>query len=409
MSAYLPRAVAEPLNTDMTAFPATVLTGARQTGKSTLARESELIASRAYVTLDDIGVLEQARRAPLDLLERHPEMTLDEVQREPELLLAIKALVDRDRPRRLGRFLLTGSANLLLMKTVADSLAGRAAYRVLHPMTRREQLGLGVTGSWSRLLDEPFERWRSRLSEDRVGPADWRDQALRGGLPVPATELPGERARSAWFEGYVRTYLERDLRDLAAVQSLTDFRRLMRAAAHRDGALLNHTELGRDLGMPQTTVRRYLSLLETSHLVTRLEPYAVNRTKRLIKTPKLYWTDSGLACHLAGVEPAGEHLENLVLSDLLAWAECHVSDRPQILYWRTASGMEVDFVIEAGDRVIGVEVKATRSPRLRDARHLRAFRDEYGEAVAGCLLLHTGEDLYRVEDRILATPWWRVM
>lgn len=406
---YLRRAITVPLTTDMSAFPVAVLTGARQTGKSTLARESEHIARRPYVSLDDLGVRQQARDAPLDLLERYPELTLDEVQREPDLLLALKALVDRDRPRRPGRFLLTGSANLLLMKAVADSLAGRAAYRVLHPMTRREQLGLGRTGLWSELLATPFAHWPALLADDTTGPADWRDLARRGGFPVPAVELGDDAARASWFEGYVRTYLERDLRDLAAVQSLTDFRRLMRASAHRDGALMNQTELSRDLGMPQSTVHRYLSLLETSHLVTRLEPYAVNRTKRLIKAPKLYWTDSGLACHLAGAEPAGQHLENVVLSDLLAWSECHVGARPQVLYWRTASGQEVDFVIESGDRLVAIEVKTTRTPSARDARHLRVFRDEYGDAVAGCLLLHGGDETFRVEDRIVATPWWRVL
>src|SRR5690606_28517022 len=154
---------------------------------------------------------------------------------------------------------------------------------------------------------------------------------------------------STWFDGYVRTYLERDLRDLSAVQSLPDFRRLMRGAALRTGNLLNQAELGRDVGLPATTVQRHLGLLETSHLVLRLEPYAVNRTKRLIKTPKLFWADTGLALHLAGGEPTGAHLENLVVGDVVAWADAQPGPRPQVLHWRTASGQEVDIVIEHGD------------------------------------------------------------
>ncbi len=405
---YFPRLVSHPLADDLAVFPVAVLTGARQTGKSTLARESDTIAPRGYVSLDDLGAREQAADAPRDFLERAPRLTIDEAQREPGLLLAIKALVDLERPRRPGRFLLTGSANLLLMKAVADSLAGRAAYRVLHPMTRREQLGQGRAGVWSELWETPVADWPALLQDASPPREDWRALARRGGFPVPAIELP-ESARATWFEGYVWTYLERDLRDLANIQSVPNFRRLMRAAAMRVGGLINHTEMARDVGLPQSTVHRHLGLLETSHLLIRLEAYAVNRTKRLIKSPKLYWCDTGLGLHLAGGEPTGAHLENLVVTDLLAWAEGQRGERPEILYWRTASGQEVDAVIERQGQVMAIEVKTTQAPRPKDARHLRAFRDEYDDTVKGCLLLHDGEDTYRLEDRIVACPWWRVL
>ena len=365
--------------------------------------------ARPYLTLDDLDVRQQAADLPHDLLQRHPQLTLDEVQREPDLLLAVKALVDRDRPRVPGRFLLTGSANLLLMEAVADSLAGRAAYRVLHPLTRREQLGLGCPGRWSDLLRERSDSWPALLVEDEAPEEDWKALARRGGFPIPALELATDRARATWFEGYLRTYLECDLRDLANIQSLPDFRRLMRAAAHRLGGLLNSAELGRDLGLPATTVQRHLGLLETSHLLVRLEPYSVNRTKRLIKAPKLYWGDAGLALHLGGGEPTGAHLENLVITDLLAWADATPGPRPQILYWRTASGQEVDVVIEMADRLVGIAVKASARPSHRDARHIQAFRQEYGAAVAGCLLLHTGQETYRLSEGVVAAPWWRVL
>ncbi len=409
MSTYRSRLVSQALVSDLETFPVVVLTGARQSGKSTLAREGQAFASRPYLTLDDLDVRDQAATAPDDLLQRYPILTLDEVQRAPDLLLSVKALVDRDRPRRRGRFLLTGSANLLLMKAVADSLAGRAAYRTLHPLTRREQLGLGGAGRWSDLLGEDVRRWPELLAEDPTPPEDWRALARRGGFPVPALELPSEGARATWFEGYVRTYLERDLRDLANVQSLPDFRRLMRAAALRTGALLNAAEVARDVGVPASTVQRHLALLETSHLLIRLEPYAVNRTKRLIKAPKLYWADAGLALHLGGGEPTGAHLENLVLADLLAWADARPGARPQVLHWRTASGQEVDFVVEDRDRLLPIEIKATSRPMARDARHLAAFRDEYGDAVAGCLLLHAGDGTFRMGEGIVAAPWWRVL
>ena len=221
--------------------------------------------------------------------------------------------------------------------------------------------------------------------------------------------LETARDRAVWFDGYVRTYLERDLQDLSAIAALPDFRRLMRAACLRLGQLVNQTELGRDAALPQPTVHRYLNLLETSYLLVRLPAYAVNRTKRLIKSPRLYWGDAGVALHLAGdEEPGGAYLENVVLADLLAWRDARL-ERAEVYYWRTAVGEEVDFVIEAGGRLLPIEVKGTGRPRLADAAHLRAFRAEYGRSVRAGLLLHTGTALEWLTPEVLAAPWWRVV
>lgn len=184
----------------------------------------------------------------------------------------------------------------------------------------------------------------------------------------------------------------------------------MAAACLRLGQLVNQTELGRDVQLPQPTVRRWLNLLATSYQLVQLPAYSVNRTKRLIKTPKAYWCDTALALRLTGIDrPHGAHLENLVLSDLLAWRDGHAADRPEIYYWRTATGEEVDFVVERGPELLAIEVKTSSRPRAADARHLRAFREDYGDAVRGCLLLHTGESTEWLGSRILATPWWRVL
>ena len=390
-------------------MPAVIVTGARQTGKSTLA--GRLVpGERRYATLDDFDVLDAARRDPEALVGGHGAVTLDEVQRAPELLRAVKGAIDRDRSP--GRFLLTGSANLLLMRQVSESLAGRASYLTLWPMTRREQQGLGRSGRWEALLDKPDIEWRDLLAsgEDGEGDAeDWRSLARRGGFPTPALELTSSTDRRIWFDGYVRTYLERDLQDLAAISSLPDFRRLMRGACLRIGQLVNQTELGRDVALPQATVHRWLNLLETSYLLVRLPAYAVNRTKRLIKTPKIYWGDTGVAMHLAEVEEAGGvHLENLVLQDLLAWRDAR-ADRAELSYWRTVAGEEVDFVVEAGGKLLPIEVKATGRPRLVDAVHLRAFGAEYGKKARAGLLLHTGTLLEWLAPNVLAVPWWKVL
>jgi uncharacterized protein len=400
------RLLAATLAEHLRVMPVVVVTGARQTGKSTLAREVAP-GHRRYLSLDELDVLDAARRDPQALTDGLEPVTLDEVQRAPELLHAVKLAVDQQR--RPGQFLLTGSANLHLMNRVSESLAGRASYLTLWSMTRREQLRMGSCGLWEKLLQARDDEWLEALAMEPEAPEDWRALARRGGFPTPALQLPSPEDRAVWFEGYVRTYLERDLQQLSSIAALPDFRRLMRAACLRLGQLVNQTELARDVAMPQPTVHRYLNLLETSYLLVRLPAYSVNRTKRLIKSPKLYWGDTGLAVHLAGNPgPTGAHLENLVLHDLLAWRDARAR-RSEVLYWRTASGEEVDFVIEADGALLPVEVKATERPRLSDTRHLRAFQAEYRGAARAGLLVHTGTALEWLAPGVLAAPWWRVL
>lgn len=402
----LPRLVETALAERLRVMPAVVVTGARQTGKSTLAAE-RTAGARRYSTLDDLDVLDAARRDPEALVGGSGAVTLDEIQREPGLLAAVKRAIDRNR--KPGRFLLTGSANLLLMHQVSESLAGRASYLTLWPMTRREQLGQGRAGRWDELLAARDEDWLEVLSAGDEEPEDWRALVRRGGFPTPALQLESSRERAIWFDGYVRTYLERDLQNLAAIAALPDFRRLMRAACLRLGQLANQTEIGRDVALPQATVHRWLNLLETSYLLVRLPAYAVNRTKRLIKAPKLYWGDTGVALHLTELEePSGAHLENLVLNDLLAWRDARL-ERAELAYWRTASGEEVDLVIEVGGRLIPIEIKASARPRLSDAAHLRSFRQEYGKKARAGLLLHTGDSMEWLAPDVLAVPWWRIL
>lgn len=402
----LPRLAAAAVGRALRTMPAVVVTGARQTGKSTLVRTLLGEAEREYATLDEPDVLDQAVAAPDQLVRRADRMALDEVQREPRLLVAVKRAIDEARTP--GRFILTGSANLRLMRNVSETLAGRATYLTLWPMTRREQLGLGSSGPWSTLLDARDDEWLEIIRTDPAPAEPWRELARRGGYPTAAAELDDDEDRALWFSGYATTYLERDLQDLAAIDNLADFRRLMRAVTLRIGNLLNQTELGRDAGLPQPTVHRYLNLMETSCQLIRLSAYAVNRTKRLIKAPKPYWCDTGLAMHLAQErEPRGPHLENLVLTDLLAWRDAQV-DPPLLHYWRTATGEEVDFVIEQGDVLLPIEVKASETVTVADARHLRSFRAEYGGQARSALLLYDGDRTFWLTDDVLATPWWSV-
>ena len=383
--------------------------GARQTGKSTLVQSEPFLDDRLYLTLDDLGVRERARMSPDDLVRSAERIILDEVQREPDVLLAVKRAVDEDRPRKNGRFVLTGSANLLLMHRVSESLAGRATYVNLWPLTRQERMGHGRAGIWSEFFSASASKWPELVASRPAVPASWQDEVRRGGYPTPAMELPSDDACALWFDGYLRTYLERDLQTVAAISNLVDFRRLMRVACLRLGTLVNQTGLGRDTQVPRATVQRYLNLLEASFQLVRVDAYALSRTKRLVKSPKLYWSDPGLALWLGGADTAsGAHLENLVLSDLLVWRDSQIP-APEVLFWRTATDLEVDFVLETRGGLLPVEVKATTSPGFADTRGLRAFREEYRDRFVGGLLLHGGGQTQWMSDEILAVPWWRAL
>jgi len=338
---------------------------------------------------------------------RAPRLTLDEVQRVPELMRAIKRSVDDDR--RSGRLLLTGSADLLLMHRVPETLAGHAQYRTLGSLTLAELRGEARAGSWSLFFSRPRRAWAGTLEGKSPPRLSWQSLALRGGYPTAAVHTRRRSDREQWFAGYALTYLERDLQQLAAVQNLPDFRRLMRAVCLRLGNLLNQAEIARDVGLSPTTAQRHLNLLEVSQQLVRLPAYAVNRTKRLTESPKLFWTDTGLGLHLAAErEPRGAHLENVLLDDLLVWRQCQTV-RPEILYWRTTKGTEIDLVIEWKGRLLPIEVKASNKASWRDTKGLRVFLSEYPKLCRGGLLIHDGEQIGWLDGQILAAPWWAVL
>ena len=374
----------------LTQYPVVVVHGARQTGKTTLVQGSPIGQGRTFLSLDDFDVRDVAQSDPTALFIGRDCITLDEIQRQPDLLLAIKA--DVDRQRQPGHFLLTGSANLLLMERVADTLAGRAVYFSLPPLTWAEVEERGYGRTLDILIEqETIDQVVRALPASVPEPNRPLQEAVRaGGYPVPALAADaGFRAR--WFDGYVQTYLERDLRQLSAIDQLMEFRRLMQLCALQNGRLLNTASLAADAGLAAATARRYINLLEISFQVTRVPAYAVNRGKRLVKAPKLLWTDTGLAAHLAGIADSdslvrgrewGFWLENWVGNHLLVWAGLRVP-RLNITHWRTSNGREVDFVIETGRRLIPVEVKATPRPSSRDLAGLNAFLDTYEAASFG--------------------------
>jgi predicted AAA+ superfamily ATPase len=302
---------------------------------------------------------------------------------------------------------LSGSADLLLMRQVSESLAGRAVYFRLFPMTLGELDG-ALPPEWF------FRLFQGELPGDipvRPAAVDPLAAMVRGFMP-PLLALARQEAVLQWWEGYVMTYLERDLRHLSQVESLPDFRRLMEMLALRSGQMLNQTEVGRDAGVSQPTAHRYLNLLEATCLFERLPAFARNRTRRLIKTPKVFFLDPGLAAFLAGhhtaeglraAREAGGLFETLVFLHLRVLS--HLSTpHLRLAYWRTTTGREVDFVVEQGRILVAVEVKLTDTPRYGDAENLRLFMEEYPETTAG-LLVHAGGEVKHLGEKILAVPW----
>jgi len=354
-------------------MPVVVLSGARQTGKSTLLKASADLADRRYFDLDDFDHRQAFAANPRTLLSDPRPVIIDEVQRQPDLLRAIKVEVDRDR--RPGRFLLSGSANLALLEGVTESLAGRSVWLELTPMSRREVRG--------RLDDPPF--LPAFLDEPELPDGETEavtgDEVLAGGMPQVALRQVEDPA--LWFRGYVQTYVERDVRNLARVGDLTSFRRLLQLTALRTGRLLNTSELARDAAIDQATAGRYLSLLEASFLVHRLPAWRGSRTTRLVKSPKLTFLDSGLAAAVAGVrslaplsnEPLrGPLFETWTAANVRAILARHRPDA-RLHHWSVQGRHEVDLVIEDGRHTVAVEVKAAERWGPSDLRGLRAFVD----------------------------------
>ncbi len=387
--------------------PVVVLTGARQVGKSTLLKNAAPFATWRNHTMDDYDALRQAREDPRGLWAGADRVILDEVQKAPELLPVIKQAVDEDRHTK--RFVLSGSANLALMSQVSESLAGRAIYYVLHPLTMGE---IGGEQPTSLLSDLMAGRWPD---ETRVsGAIDPVPLLLRGMMP-PTVQLPSQEACVRWWDGYVTTYLERDLRQLSQIENLVDYRRLMELLALRNGQLLNQSELARDAGVSQATAHRYIALLETSYMFARLPAYTGNRTTSLVKSPKAHWNDPGLALFLAGIydesslrsaRELGAAFETWVFHHLRVLASLMVP-KARLYYWRLRNGQEVDFVLEHGRQVLALEVKLGSRVDYGDAAALRQFLEDCPRACAG-LVIYAGDTIRYLSDKVIAVPWWLI-
>lgn len=398
----LPRSIHDFALQAMEDSPVVLINGARQTGKSTLAQM--LRPDRQYLTLDDPAVLAAAQADPFGFINNQTgSICLDEIQRAPELFLAIKAAVDKDRTP--GRFLLTGSANVLLLPQMADSLAGRMEIIELWPLAQAEisqrplnLIDLLFSGNFSH--NYAFER------------NDLIERMIKGGFPEVLSRS-GDRRRAAWFDSYLTTILQRDVRDLANIDGLTELPKLMLLLAARNGSLLNMAELSRSSGIAQTTLKRYLSLLETLFLIRLVPAWSSSLGKRLQKSPKLFLTDYGMTAHLQGLSSAslqaglglpGDLVESFVHAEL-AKHQTWASQNTRLMHYRTSTGVEVDFVLEnRRQELIAIEVKAATTVTNKELNGLRHLRDTTPEQFKRGILLYTGEQTVRFDEHLIALP-----
>jgi predicted AAA+ superfamily ATPase len=384
--------------------PVTMLIGPRQSGKSTLAEAlvGELDDAR-YLTLDRGLTMSAARDDPAGFVaDGARTLVIDEVQRAPELLLEIKARVDRDR--RPGSFVLTGSADVLTLPRVSETLAGRMEVLRLWPLSQGEIEGRREAFLDALLSGEPEAL---SVSDDLSRKDDLLGRIAAGGFPEAVARAGARRQR--WFDSYLDTMLQREVREIANVAGLTDLPRLMLVLAARATGLLNYAGISRDLGMPQTTLKRYVALLDTAFLIRSIPAWYRNVGKRLVKSPKLILTDAGLLAHLLGGGEAlersfGAALENFVLMELVKQAGVHDA-RPAIHHYRSAEGLEVDAVVEPrGGPVCAVEVKAAATLAPRDLRGLHSLADSLGREFGAGVVLHTGSETVRMAPKIWALP-----
>ncbi len=402
MTTYFPRDIAAVVRAALGEMPVVVVTGMRQTGKTTFLQNHPGLCERHYVTFDDFAPLRAAQADPDGFVRAGDPVTIDEAHKCPEVLTAIKKVVDK--ASRPGQFLLSGSANFTLLRGISETLAGRALYLELRPFSRRELLGHTARPSF-------LEQFLARPQVDKGKRylALPRDAVLEGGMP--AVCLPGGRNRALWFKGYEQTYLERDVRQLSRIDDLIAFRNLLGLTALRTGQLLSPSQLARDAKMTATTTARYCSLFETSFVAYRLHPYLKNRASRLIKSPKVYLGDSGLACHLAGVEspqdlaeePLGGALfETYVAQNLLSIVAARIP-QAHLFFWAVQGRHEVDFIIEVGRRCLAIEVKSAPRWTERDLWGLRAFLQSTPHCI-GAILAYNGTEAVSLGERLWAIP-----
>lgn len=402
-----PRYITSEIVSALSDTPVLMLTGARQTGKTTLVKQiaSEIHPAK-YFTMDDLTIRGAVLSDAMGFLRNiSGNIIIDEIQLAPDLLSAIKLEVDQNR--QPGRFIITGSANVLTLPRVAESLAGRIAIYSLLPLSQGELIS----------QKEDFIDWLFADTLEFIVPKKsdanmlW-DKTITGGYPEIVLRTITAR-REAWFKDYVSTIIQRDIRDLANIEGLTQIPRLLELLATRMATLVNFSELSRSIQIPQTSLKRYISLLEMTYLIQFVPAWSNHPGKRLLKMPKLFFVDTGLSAYLLGINSdtlkkptrdSGPILENFIVSELYkqtSWSNV----KSRIYHFRNQTDQEVDFILENRQRqCVGIEVKASATVRSDDFKSLRWFQQLIGEKFLRGIVLYTGPEFVPFGNDLFAVP-----
>ncbi len=397
----LKRVISQELEKALKISPVVLIAGARQVGKSTLVSKLK----REYIVLDDITQLDAALHDPQGYIKRVSKpVTIDEIQKAPQLLTSIKLYVDKDRKN--GEFLLTGSANVLNLKKSNESLAGRLIELTMYPFSAKEK----NHDTKTNIIDMLFEKNLSSLNVDKEACENVHNFIIEGGYPLSFLSS-SKKERFMWFNSYISTYIERDIRSIGELRDLDGFIRFFNILAPRTANILNKSDIANDTQLNNITVDNYISLLEKVYQIYLLKPYYENIGKIFIKSPKVYFTDSGMACHILNIRDKeelknsrykGSLYETFVFSELLKHIT-YSKDVLEFFYYRTQDKKEIDFIVKKGENILAIEVKSSYSVKKDDFKHIIDFQSRSNKNITG-IVLYSGEKVIGFSDTLFAVP-----
>jgi predicted AAA+ superfamily ATPase len=415
MNKLINRLYVSLLNAQLRKFCVVAVVGARQVGKTTMVKEL-LKNKRPYYTLDDPAVAQLAETNPISFLSQAKEITIDEIQKCPGLLTGIKRIIDEKKVA--GQFIITGSANITQLPRVSETLAGRVSFVDVMPLTIFE------THSLSKNRPKVIEVISCQTAKkswqllNEIGESKFilEKTIFRGGYPL-AWLNSNDNLRQEWFKAYVRTYLERDVRDLSRIQKLYEYQKFLTLTAFRCAQVLNRSDLARDTGIPNTTAQHFFDLLLATFQIFLLEPYFRNIGKRLTKSPKLMWNDTGVALYLQGLS-RWEDAERLGRSSFLVENKIAIEIKTllsvylpaaKLFYWRTSAGAEIDFLVENKGQLIPIEVKWKEKINRKDLVSMEIFLKDFKKISAWGIVLYAGKQILKLKENIFLVPFERFL
>jgi predicted AAA+ superfamily ATPase len=398
---YLKRAIREELDEYLKYFPVLLISGARQVGKSTLALH---LGIENYITLDDINIYEMAKNDPKGFIESLDKpVIIDEAQRLPQLMITIKEHIDKKRIN--GEFVLTGSASLQGFKDISDSLAGRIGIVELYPLSLKEksQKEENIIDIFSSSLDGYIlKKYKSDIAQ----------HLLDGGYPE-MLKIDSQKAKYLWFSSYIRTYIESDARELTNIRNLDKFIKMYRLCMIRSGNMFNKNELQKEAGLDNRTFDSYFAVIEHTYQLQKLQPFFKNQLKRLIKTPKIYATDTGVLSHLLQIGSKeelekshyrGDIVETFIYDELLK-ANSSALKKVGLFYYRTSDKKEIDFILDYGEKIIAIEIKTSKSISKSDFKHIYHLQKEIPDSFDKGIVLYGGDSFLRLDEKMYAVPF----